>query len=110
VFEPVAKILCPAFFIAVDWKLPRICLVVRGTSTWADSERPAARALGRFARGAAVWGGSGERRRAAGACAARLGVLAALLTGRAAAEGLLLPWAAPRARMSTRRPLARPQP
>lgn len=38
VFEPNARPLCPAFYIAVDWRSPRICIVVRGTQTWADSE------------------------------------------------------------------------
>lgn len=36
-FEPAAHPLCPAHFIAVDWRRPRICIAVRGTATWADT-------------------------------------------------------------------------
>ncbi|KAI8471651.1 MAG: hypothetical protein J3K34DRAFT_505946 [Monoraphidium minutum] len=36
-FEAAGRPLCPAHYVAVDWAAPRVCVVVRGTSTWADT-------------------------------------------------------------------------
>jgi hypothetical protein len=80
--QPSARPLCPAHFIAVDWRAPRILIVVRGTSTWADSEPGGGR--GSAARGSA--GRKWPRRRPA---AGRGALLCAGVAWAEAARGAL---------------------